>query len=349
MIAGASQADVGVLIISARKGEFETGFERGGQTREHALLAKTLGVEKLIVAVNKMDDPSVKWARSRYDDIQRKLAPFLRQSGFKDDQVVFLPISGLTGDNLKERRDTPAWYEGKCLIETLDATDIPDMKRDAALRIPMLDGFRDMGHTMAIGKIEQGQVRPGMKVAIQPLGHKATVQTVFVKGQEVTHANVGENIVLRMGGISDDQLSKGFIMCPDKQSVRSVTKFKCQLQVVELAEERPVITAGYKAVLHIHTATEECEISKLNESMSMKEKRKEKNPRFVREGSVVWCVISLQRPTPMDVFAETPQLGRFTLRDEGRTIAIGKVIELPKEGGSAGMACGGKKEGGMDK
>jgi peptide chain release factor subunit 3 len=154
---------------------------------------------------------------------------------------------------------------------------------------------------------------------------------VFINDEEMTHANVGENVVLKMHGISDDQLSKGFVMCPLPKPVRVVTKFKAQLQVIELAEERPVMTAGYKAVLHIHTATEECEVSKLTESMSMTSKKKEKNPRFVRENTVLWCVIQIARPTAFDAFSVTPQLGRFTLRDEGRTIAIGKVIELPKD------------------
>merc|ERR1712066_1080235 len=160
MIGGASQADIGVLIISARKGEFETGFERGGQTREHAMLAKTLGVDKLVVTINKMDDLSVEWAQSRYDEITKKLGPFLKSSGFKDDQVVFLPISGLTGDNVKEVKNTPSWNKTKTLLDTLDSLDIPQRKADASFRIPMLDGYKDMGATMAIGKVEQGTVKP---------------------------------------------------------------------------------------------------------------------------------------------------------------------------------------------
>merc|ERR1719188_1024712 len=119
MIAGASQADIAVLIISARKGEFETGFEKGGQTCEHALLAKTLGVEKLIIAINKMDDPTVEWAKSRYDDIVKKIGVFLKKSGYKDDQVYYLPMSGLMGDNIKERKKTPQWFDGKTLLDTL--------------------------------------------------------------------------------------------------------------------------------------------------------------------------------------------------------------------------------------
>lgn len=331
MIGGASQADMGVLIISARKGEFETGFERGGQTREHALLAKTLGVDKLVVAINKMDDLSVGWEQSRYDEITKKLGPFLKQSGFKDDQVIFLPISGLTGDNIKERKKTPAWFTGKTLLDLLDSLEVPKRLPEAPLRIPMLDGFRDMGSIMAIGKVEQGTVKPGSKVTVMPTGQKCTVTSVFVNEVEMQYAACGENVTMKMNGITEDQLLRGFVMSSQIDPVRVITKFKAQLQVIELPEERPVLTSGYKAVVHVHVAIEECEILKLYEAMLMSApKKKEKNPRFVRENSILTCSIQLARPTPVDVFTGVQQLGRFTMRDEGRTIAIGKITELPK-------------------
>jgi len=331
MIGGASQADIGVLIISARKGEFETGFERGGQTREHALLAKTLGVEKLVIAINKMDDHSVEWKQERYDEIQKKLAPFLKSSGFKDDQVVFLPISGLTGDNVKERKNTPDWYQGMTLLNLLDSLEVPKRNPDLPLRIPMLDGYKDMGATMAIGKVEQGTVKPGMKCTVMPIGHKCTVVSVFINDVEMSHAGCGENVTMKMAGVSEEQLCRGFVLSAASDPVRVVTKFKAQLQLIELPEERPVLTSGYRAVIHVHVAIEECEILKLYESMSMTDrKKKEKNPRFVRENSIVTCSIQLARPTSIDAFTGVQQLGRFTLRDEGRTIAIGKITELPK-------------------
>eukprot|EP00927_Polykrikos_kofoidii_P051215 TRINITY_DN45000_c0_g1_i1.p1 TRINITY_DN45000_c0_g1~~TRINITY_DN45000_c0_g1_i1.p1 ORF type:complete len:660 (-),score=197.66 TRINITY_DN45000_c0_g1_i1:228-2045(-) len=328
MISGASQADIGVLIISARKGEFETGFERGGQTREHALLAKTLGVEKLCVTVNKMDDPSVEWEQSRFDEIVSKLTPFLKQSGFKEDQVVFIPISGLAGDNIKERQNTPAWFSGKTLLDLLDKMELEDKKADAPLRIPMLEGFKDMGQTMAIGKIEQGSVKPGMKCIVMPTGNKCSVGSVFINDEEMQYANAGENVTLKMSGITEDLLGKGYVLCAVPNPVPVVSKFKAQLQVVELPTERPVLTSGYRCVIHIHVANEECEIFKLYESIVIKDKKKEKNPRYCREGCILTCSISLARPTAMESFKTCPQLGRFTLRDEGKTIAIGKVTEL---------------------
>jgi len=279
-----------------------------------------------------MDDSSVQWEQSRYDEIVTKVTPFLKTSGFKEDQYFFLPMSGLTGDNLKERRNTPAWYNGPAFLDYLDGIDPPGRSKDLPLRIPMLDGYKDMGATMAIGKIEQGTVRPGQKVIIMPIGHKCTVHSVFIKDECMQYACAGENVVLQMSGVTESLLTKGFVLSDVADPARVVTKFKAQLQVVELPEERPVLTSGYKAVFHAHVVAEECEILKLYESMSLTDRtKKEQNPRFVREGSVVTCSISLARPTTLDTFKGVQQLGRFTLRDEGRTIAIGKITELPHE------------------
>ena len=160
-----------MLIISARKGEFETGFEKGGQTGEHAVLAKTLGVDRLIIAVNKMDDPSVEWAKERYDEIVGKLRPHLTQYvGFKEENLTFMPISGLNGDNIKEKKKSPDWVTGPTLLDFFDNLDIAQRKEGGPLRMPMLDGYRDDGKVTAIGKIEQGCAKPGMKCVIQPLG-----------------------------------------------------------------------------------------------------------------------------------------------------------------------------------
>jgi len=332
MISGASQADIGVLIISARKGEFETGFEKGGQTREHALLAKTLGVDKLIVAVNKMDDPSVGWQQTRYDEIVGKLKPFLKQSGFKDDgSVSYLPISGLNGSNMKLKKDTPDWYDGPTLFHILDNIDCSERTSDAAFRVPMLDGYRDMGSMIACGKVEQGRIKPGMKAVVMPTGKTCAVSKVFIQDKEVNYANVGESVTIAMTGVTEEDLRKGYVLCPALEPCRGEKKFKAALQIIELLEDRPVMTAGFKCMMHIHTAIEEVEITRLYELRYMnKMKEKQENPRFARSQSILNCLITTNRSTPLDAFTGCSQLGRFTLRDEGITIAIGKITELPK-------------------
>lgn len=112
MITGAAQADVAVLVLSARRGEFETGFEKGGQTREHIILVKNAGVSKLVVVVNKMDEPTVNWDKARYDEIVNKLSPFMKQFYGKND-VSWVPVSAQTGQNLKDRvsKSIAPWYE----------------------------------------------------------------------------------------------------------------------------------------------------------------------------------------------------------------------------------------------
>jgi len=332
MISGASQADIGVLIVSARKGEFETGFEKGGQTREHALLAKTLGVEKLIVAINKMDDPSVDWEKERYDEIVDKIKPFLKQSGFKDDDTVcFLPMSGLSGANIQMKKDTAAWYEGPTLFEILDNTDTSERDSSQPLRMPMLDGYRDMGAMTATGKLEQGCVRPGTKCTIVPTGKPCLITKVFINDVEVTHANVGETVTLSVNGVNEQDLCKGFVLSSIIEPCRAERKFKASLQIVELLEDRPVLTSGFKCIMHCHTAIEEVEITKLYELRYISNMKKaEKNPVFARSNSVLSCLITTNRLTAVDSFMGCSKLGRFTLRDEGVTIAIGRITELPK-------------------
>ncbi|KAM7525245.1 hypothetical protein LguiA_015147 [Lonicera macranthoides] len=170
MISGASQADIGVLVISARKGEFETGYEKGGQTREHVQLAKTLGVSKLLVVVNKMDDHTVGWSKERYDEIESKMTPFLKSSGYNvKKDVLFLPISGLMGANMKTRIDKSVcpWWSGPCLFEALDAVELPPRDPNGPFRMPIIDKFKDMGTTV-MGKVESGSLREGDGLVIMP-------------------------------------------------------------------------------------------------------------------------------------------------------------------------------------
>lgn len=170
MIGGASQADVGILVISARKGEYETGFERGGQTREHAVLAKNQGVNKLIIAVNKMDDPTVNWSKERYDECTGKLAAYLRSLGFKPkEDVIFMPVSAYSGANLKDRvsKDQCPWYDGPSLLEYLDNMPMSERKINAPFMMPIGAKYRDLG-TMVEGKIESGHAKRGSQLLLMP-------------------------------------------------------------------------------------------------------------------------------------------------------------------------------------
>jgi len=222
---------------------------------------------------------------------------------------------------------------GKTLLETLDSIEIPRPAEEAALRMPILDGYKDMGATMAIGKVEQGTVWPGMKCIVLPTRAKCSIACVNINDEPVKFAKSGENVTLKMTGVAEDDLKKGFVLCPLSHPARAVTKFKVMLHVLELTEERPLMTAGYKSILHCHAAAEECEIVELSESCSAGNmKEKEKSPKFVREKSFLWCTIALARPTVLDAFTGVQRLGRFTLRSEDKTIAIGRITELLANG-----------------
>ncbi|CAK9206057.1 unnamed protein product [Sphagnum troendelagicum] len=337
MISGASQADVGVLVIAARRGEFETGFERGGQTREHAQLAKTLGVSKLLVAVNKMDDPSVQWSKERFDEIEKKIIPFLKACGYNvKKDVQFLPISGLFGHNMKERMPATIcdWWDGPCLFEALDAVELPERSPNGPFRMPLIDKYRDMG-TVVMGKIESGSVRRGDTLMIMP--NKATVKvvTVYRDNDEVNYARPGENLRIRLSGIEEEDISPGFVISSVRSPIPAVLEFDAQLQILELLDHKAIFTAGYKAVLHIHAVVEECEIMGLLHQIDPKTKKPiRKKVLFVKSGAVVVVRIQVNELICVEKFEDFPQLGRFTLRDEGKTVAIGKVVNFPKIAGT---------------
>ncbi|XP_052179466.1 uncharacterized protein LOC127792875 isoform X5 [Diospyros lotus] len=225
MISGASQADIGVLVISARKGEFETGYERGGQTREHVQLAKTLGVSKLLVVVNKMDDPTVNWSKERYDEIESKMIPFLKSSGYNvKKDVQFLPISGLIGVNMKTRvdRSVCSWWNGPCLFEALDAVEVPVRDPNGPFRLPIIDKFKDMG-TVVMGKVESGSVHEGDNLLVMPNKAQVKVVAVYIEDNKVRCAGPGENLRIRLLGIEEDDILSGFVLS-------SIGHFYCWVQ-----------------------------------------------------------------------------------------------------------------------
>ncbi|XP_038894704.1 eukaryotic peptide chain release factor GTP-binding subunit ERF3A isoform X1 [Benincasa hispida] len=330
MISGASQADIGVLVISARKGEFETGYERGGQTREHVLLAKTLGVAKLLVVVNKMDEPTVKWSKERYDEIETKMAPFLKSSGYNvKKDVQFLPISGLHGVNMKTRVDKKVcpWWNGPCFFEILDTIEGPPRNPKDPFRMPIIDKFKDMGTTV-MGKVESGTVREGDSLLVMPNKIQVKVAAVICDENKVRSAGPGENLRVRISGIEEEDIMSGFVLSSIAKPIPSVSEFVAQLQILELLDNA-IFTAGYKAVLHIHAVVEECEIIELLQQIDPKTRKPmKKKVLFVKNGAVILCRIQVNNLICIEKFSDVPQLGRFTLRTEGKTVAVGKITDI---------------------
>lgn len=335
MIMGAALADYAGLVISARRGEFEAGFEKDGQTREHVQLAKSLGVQKLVVVVNKMDEPSVQWAEARWIEIKEKLEPFLEKSGYSSKDVYYVPISGLTGDNIKEKvkAETAPWYKnGPTLMDILD--ELPVENRDASgpLRIPILDKVKEQG-VVAHGKIESGTIKVGDKIQIAPSGYPAQIGSILDhKNESVRFARPGENVQITLIHISDEgMIQKGDVITCREKLCPVTMMFEAQIDLLELLPHKPIVSKAYSCMMHCHTFADDIVIETILEAQ-------EKNlangaietktqPKFVKGFTSCKVRISTKNPLAIEKFEVLPQLGRFTLRDEQRTIAVGKVLK----------------------
>eukprot|EP00522_Entomoneis_paludosa_P017273 CAMPEP_0172447450 /NCGR_PEP_ID=MMETSP1065-20121228/6757_1 /TAXON_ID=265537 /ORGANISM="Amphiprora paludosa, Strain CCMP125" /LENGTH=601 /DNA_ID=CAMNT_0013198757 /DNA_START=197 /DNA_END=2002 /DNA_ORIENTATION=+ len=341
MIQGASQADIGILVISARKGEFEAGFDRGGQSREHAMLAKTLGVSYLVVVVNKMDEPTVQWKKERFDDIVTKIRPFLRKCGFTiKKEVKFIPISGLSGANVKEEvsESECGWWKKMhtagenntdkgTLLGLLDSLVIPNREATGPLRIPVLDRYSDRG-TIAMGKVESGTIRPGTKVMVMPTRNIYKVDEVYANEDPVSAARPGENVLIKLNGAKVEDIRRGYVICPKDKPCRAVNKVICEIAIADMPEHTQVMTAGFQCMFHAHTAEEECTVTKIFETTNAKG-HVIKGARFASVNMRAVVMLELGETVPLETFTDMPFLGRFTLRTEGKTVAIGKVQKLP--------------------
>ncbi|KAJ7904492.1 P-loop containing nucleoside triphosphate hydrolase protein, partial [Mycena olivaceomarginata] len=329
MISGAAQADIAILVISARKGEFETGFEKGGQTREHIMLVKTAGVSKIIVAINKMDDPTVNWDKARYEEIRDKLIPFVRAAGFNPKtDVTFMPVSAFTGVNLKDpvSKSVAPWWTGTSFLEHVDHMPMVARKINAPLMMPVAEKYKDMG-TIVVGKLESGHLRKGDELVLMP--NKTAVEVAAIYNEmeeEVNSALCGDNVRIRLRGVEDEDISPGFMLTSPQRPIHAVRQFQAELAILE---HKSIICAGYSAVMHIHTLSEEVTLPALLHYFDKATGRKSrKPPQFAKRGQKIVALIEATAPVCVERFADYPQLGRFTLRDEGRTIAIGKITKL---------------------
>jgi peptide chain release factor subunit 3 len=320
MIGGASQADVGILVISARKGEYETGFEKGGQTREHAMLAKTQGVNKLVVVINKMDDPTVEWSKDRYTECTTKLSAFLKATGYNlKTDVFFMPIAAQQTMGIKDRipKGVADWYSGPSLLEYLDGMQTLERKVNAPFMMPVNGKYRDMG-TIVEGKIESGVVKKGMSLIMMPNRNQVEVAAAYGETEdEVTAAQCGDQVRLRLRGIEEEDILPGFVLCSPKRLVHCVAAFEAQIRVLEL---KSILSAGFNCVMHVHSAIEEVTFAALLHKLQKGTNRKSKvPPSHAKKGESIIArmeVIGGAGSVCVERFEDYPQLGRFTLRDQ---------------------------------
>mmetsp|Transcript_27789 Transcript_27789/g.88214 ORF Transcript_27789/g.88214 Transcript_27789/m.88214 type:complete len:338 (-) Transcript_27789:3309-4322(-) len=328
MITGTSQADVALLIVASGAGEFEAGISKDGQTREHALLAYTLGVKQMIVGVNKID--SANYSEDRYNEIKGEVTGYLKKVGYKPAKIPFVPISGWVGDNMIEKSSNMAWYKGPCLLEALDAVKPPKRPSDKPLRLPLQDVYKIGGiGTVPVGRVETGVLKPGMVVTFAPAGVTTEVKSVEMHHEQLPQAVPGDNVGFNVKNVSVKDIKRGYVAGDSKNDApQGCTSFAAQVIVMNHPGQ---ISNGYSPVLDCHTAHIACKFANIKEKKDRRSgKVLEAAPKFVKSGDA--CIVDLEPTKPMCVesFTEYPPLGRFAVRDMRQTVAVGVIQDVTK-------------------
>ncbi|MEM0365603.1 MAG: translation elongation factor EF-1 subunit alpha [Acidilobaceae archaeon] len=329
MITGASQADAALLVVSARRGEFEAGMSPEGQTREHLLLAKTLGIDQVIVSINKMDASEVNYDKKRYDEITAVLKKFMKSIGYNPDVVPFIPTSGWLGENLIERSPNMPWYTGVTIVEALDQLKVPQKPIDKPLRIPISGVYSIPGAgTVPVGRVETGVLRVGDKIAVMPPGIVAEVRSIQMHYQDLPKAEPGDNIGFALRGVSKEEVKRGDVAGSVDSPPTVAEEFTARLFVVW---HPSALTLGYTPVIHIHTASVSARMTEIVAKLDPRTgKVLEEKPQFLKPGESAIVKFKPIKPLVVEKFSEFPALGRFAMRDMNRTIGIGIVTDVAK-------------------
>merc|ERR1712099_164940 len=336
MITGTSQADVAILIIAGGEGEFEAGISKNGQTREHALLAYTLGVKQMIVCVNKMDSPSVNYSKSRYMEIKKEVSTYLKKVGYLPKRVPFIPISGWVGDNMIEESTNMSWWDGPTLLQALDAIKPPKRPIDKPLRIPLQDVYKIGGiGTVPVGRVETGVLKPGMVVTFAPSMVTTEVKSVEMHHESLPEANPGDNVGFNVKNVSVKDIRRGNVASDSKNDpAKEAASFNAQVIVLNHPGE---IGNGYSPVLDCHTAHIACKFTELQEKIDRRSGKKlEDFPKKVKSGDAAIVRMKPSKPMCVESFQQYPPLGRFAVRDMRQTVAVGVIKAVEKSDGSGG-------------
>ncbi|AQZ10520.1 TEF2 (YBR118W) and TEF1 (YPR080W) [Zygosaccharomyces parabailii] len=341
MITGTSQADCAILIIAGGVGEFEAGISKDGQTREHALLAYTLGVRQLIVAVNKMD--AVKWDESRFQEIVKETSNFIKKVGYNPKTVPFVPVSGWNGDNMIEPTTNAPWYKGweketkasgvvkgKTLLEAIDAIEPPSRPTDKPLRLPLQDVYKIGGiGTVPVGRVETGVIKAGMVVTFAPAGVTTEVKSVEMHHETLAEGLPGDNVGFNVKNVSVKEIRRGNVCGDSKNDPPKATEsFNATVIILNHPGQ---ISAGYSPVLDCHTAHIACRFDELIEKNDRRSgKKMEDHPKFIKSGDAALVKFVPSKPMCVEAFSDYPPLGRFAVRDMRQTVAVGVIKSVVK-------------------
>jgi len=337
MITGTSQADCGVLIIAAGTGEFEAGISKNGQTREHALLAYTLGVKQLIVGVNKMDSTEPPYSQARFEEITKEVSNFIKKVGYNPAAVAFVPISGWHGDNMLNTSANMGWYKGweitrkegnakgTTLLEALDAIIPPARPTDKPLRLPLQDVYKIGGiGTVPVGRVETGIIKPGMVITFAPNQLTTEVKSVEMHHEALSEAVPGDNVGFNVKNVSVKDIKRGYVASDSKNKPAFAAKdFTAQVIVLNHPGQ---ICNGYSPVLDCHTAHIACKFNEIKEKVDRRTgKAVETNPKSIKSGDAAIVELIPSKPMCVEAFSDFPPLGRFAVRDMRQTVAVGVI------------------------
>ncbi|MDI3501941.1 MAG: elongation factor 1-alpha [Archaeoglobi archaeon] len=322
MITGASQADAAILVVAAPDGVM-------AQTKEHVFLARTLGINQLIVAINKMD--AVNYDEKRFNEVKEDVSKLLQMVGYKPAEIPFIPISAYYGVNIVKLSDKTPWYKGPTVMEALDLLKEPEKPIDKPLRIPIQDVYSISGvGTVPVGRVETGVLRKGDKVVFEPAGVSGEVKSIEMHHEEIPEAYPGDNIGFNVRGVSKNDLRRGDVCGHPNNPPTVADEFTAQIVVLQ---HPTAITVGYTPVVHCHTAQVACRFIELQKKLDPRTGQvKEENPQFLKTGDAAIVKLKPTRPMVIEKVKEIPQLGRFAIRDMGQTIAAGMCIDIkPKK------------------
>lgn len=320
MITGASQADAAVLVVSAIDGV-------QAQTREHVFLSRTLGVSQLIIGMNKIDATTPPYDEKTYLQAKEEISKLLKMVGYKTDDIPFIPMSGLMGDNLAKPSENMKWWKGPTLLQALNNLKVPQKPTSLPLRVPVQDVYTIAGvGTVPVGRVETGVMKKNDKIVFQPANVTGEVKSIEMHHEEAPQAEPGDNIGWNVRGVSKKDIRRGDV-CGHPEKPPTVAKeFKAQIVVLQ---HPSAISAGYTPVFHCHTAQIACTVTQILAKLDPRTGAvKEQNPAFIKAGDAAIIMVTPSKPMVIEKVKEIPQLGRFAIRDMGQTIAAGMCMDV---------------------
>jgi elongation factor 1-alpha len=321
MITGTSQADAAVLVVSGKEGIQP-------QTKEHAFLAKTLGVKQLIIAINKMD--AINYDRVRFEDVKKDVTTLLKTIGYKIEEIPIVPISAYLGDNIVKKSDKMTWYAGATLVDTFDTLKVPEKSTTKPLRLPIQDVYTITGvGTVPVGRVETGILKVNDKVIVMPGGAIGEVKSIEMHHVQMPQAEPGDNVGFNLKGVDKGAIKRGDVIGSPSNPPTVAEEFTAQIVVLD---HPTAITAGYQPVIHCHTAQVACSITEIVKKIDPKTgQAMAEKPDFIKTGDVAIVKFKPSRPMVIEKASEFPQLGRFAIRDMGKTVAAGIIVDVVKK------------------